>query len=103
MSDRPEPVKESSEEEAREISRRIEAGIFMGDPGLVQLWPCEVHPTTLAVVLPLIEAGRAKDEQIAMLREACQLALNAFERNDCIDWDVLTRALARTHPEEPKP
>lgn len=29
------------------------------------------------------------------LLEACQLALNAFERNDCIDWSVLSRAIEK--------
>ena len=29
------------------------------------------------------------------LLEACKLALNAFEKNHCIDWNDLSRAIAK--------
>jgi len=33
------------------------------------------------------------------LYEACEIALNAFLRNDCIDWSILEKALAKAKGE----
>lgn len=35
------------------------------------------------------------------LFEACKAALGAFERNDAIDWSILSRALAKALGEQP--
>jgi hypothetical protein len=35
------------------------------------------------------------------LLEACKLALNAFERNDAIDWSVLSDAISKATGVEP--
>lgn len=56
----------------------------------------EETPIPPQVAREKLDCMAQKDAQIAQLREAVQLALDAFERNDCIDWSVLNQALKDT-------
>lgn len=67
---------------------------------------CDIHPIADC---SCNHSCRLGDEQFAnahliaaapMLYEACQLALDAFEKNHAIDWGILAAALAAARNED---
>lgn len=61
---------------------------------------CKIHVAQWTSKRKLVSVKQCSLHRAApALLSACKLALGAFERNDCIDWNVLSQAIAGAEKE----